>query len=62
MLKATKNSLSFIVPDYWLDSKSYLKVSAIYAIKLFFGDVTLEQALEGAKLTRKYGWSIKEEN
>lgn len=62
MLKITKNNLTLIIPQCWLDSRSYLKVSAICAIKLFFGDITLEQALEGAKKERKYGWLTKEVN
>lgn len=62
MLKVTKNKLTFIVPDYWIDGRGFLKVSAVYAIKLFFGDITLEEALKGAKKKRMYGWTIKEVN
>ena len=60
MLKVTKNNLSLIVPNYWIDGRGFLKVSAVYTIKLFYGEITLEKALEGAKRKRKYGWTIKE--
>ena len=58
MLKITKNNLTLIVPPHWIDGRGFLKVPAVYAIKLFFGDVTLEEALEGAKEKWKYGWQI----
>lgn len=60
MLKATKYGLTLIIPDHWIDGRGFLRVPAVYALKLFFGDITLEEALEGAKKKRKYGWIIKE--
>ena len=60
MLRVTKHNLSLIVPDYWLDSRGFLKVPAVYALKLFFGEITLEKALEGAKKKWRYGWTIRE--
>ena len=63
MLKVTKNNLSLIVPNHWIDGRGFLRVSAVYTIKLFYGDITLEEALEGAKRKRMYrGWTIKEVN
>lgn len=60
MLKVTKNNLTLIVPQHWMDGRGFLKVPAVYAVKLFFGDITLEEALEGAKRKWKYGWTMKE--
>ena len=60
MLKATKYGLTLIIPDYWIDGRGFLKIPAVYALKLFYGDITLEEALEGAKKKRRYGWTIKE--
>ena len=60
MLKATKYSLTLIIPNHWIDGRGFLKIPAVYALKLFYGDITLEEALEGAKKKRKYGWTIKE--
>lgn len=60
MLKVTKHNLTLIVPDYWIDSGGFLKVPALYALKLFYGEVTLEKALESAEKKWKYGWTIKE--
>ena len=62
MLKVTKYNLTLIVPPHWIDGRGFLKVPAVYAIKLFFGDVTLEQALEGAKKKWRYGWVMKKVN
>lgn len=59
MLKVTKHNLTFIVPDHWIDSRGFLKVSAVYALKLFFGDITLKEELEGAEKQWQYRWSIK---
>jgi len=42
VLKVTKNNLTLIVPSHWIDSRGFLKVSAVYAIKLFFGDKLLK--------------------
>ena len=60
MLKATKHNLTLIIPQHWLDSRGFLSTQAVYTLKLFYGEVSLEDALEGAKKTRKYGWTIKE--
>ena len=62
MLKVTKYNLTYIVPDHWIDSRGFLKAPALYALKLFFGDISLEEALEGAKKKWQYGWIIKEVN
>ena len=60
MLKVTKYNLTLIIPLHWIDGRGFLKVPAVYAVKLFFGDITLEEALEGAKRKWRYGWTIKE--
>lgn len=60
MLKATKHNLTLIIPDHWLDSRGFLKVPAVYALKLFYGEITLKEALEGAGKKRQYGWNMKE--
>ncbi len=60
MLKVTKNNLTLIIPPHWLDGRGFLKVPAVYALKLFFGDITLEKALEGSKKKWRYGWIMKE--
>ena len=60
VLKVTKNNLTLIVPNHWIDSRGFLKVPAVYALKLFFGEITLEEALEGAKKKWQYGWTIRE--
>ena len=60
MLKASKNNLTLIIPQHWIDSRGFLKVPAVYALKLFYGEISLEKALEGAKRKRKYGWTIRE--
>lgn len=60
MLKVTKYNLTLIIPDHWIDGRGFLKVPAVYALKLFFGEVTLKEALEGAKKKWRYGWTIKE--
>lgn len=46
MLKITRNGVSFIVPSYWISMNGFLKHKAVHVIKLFFGDETLEEALE----------------
>ena len=60
MLKVTKYDLTYIVPNHWIDGRGFLKVPAVYALKLFFDDISLEEALKGAERKRKYGWIIKE--
>ena len=60
MLKVTKYGLTLIIPPHWIDGRGFLKVPAVYALKLFFSDITLEKALEGAKKKWRYGWVMKE--
>ena len=62
MLKVTKNNLTLIVPPHWMDSRGFLKVSAVYALKLFFGDTTLEEQVKSAKKKWQYGWTIRKVN
>jgi hypothetical protein len=62
VLKVTKNNLTFIVPNYWIDSRGFLKVPAVCALKLFFGEISLEDALEGAKKKWRYRWTISKVN
>jgi len=59
VLKITKNNLTLIVPPHWVDGRGFLKVPAVYAIKLFFGDITLKEALEGTKKKWQYRWTIR---
>ncbi len=56
MLKITKNGISIIIPNHWMNSNGFLKHKAVFAIKLFFGDVTLENALEEGDRDIRYGW------
>lgn len=60
VLKVTRNNLTFAVPQHWIDSRGFLKVPAVYALKLFFGEISLEAALEGSKKKWRYGWVVKE--
>ena len=60
MLRATKHNLTLVIPQHWLDSRGFLKVPAVYALKLFYGEISLEAALESVKRKRRYGWVIKE--
>ena len=60
MLKASKHNLTLIVPEHWLDSRGFLRVPAVYALKLFYDEISLEEALESAKKKRRYGWVIRE--
>jgi len=60
VLKVTKHNLPLIIPNHWIDGRGFLKVPAVYALKLFFGEISLEEALEGAKKKWRYGWTIKE--
>ena len=60
MLKVSKHNLTLTVPEHWLDSRGFLRVPAVYALKLFYGEISLEDALESAKRKRRYGWTIKE--
>lgn len=45
-----------------MDSRGFLKVSAVYALKLFFGDTTLEEQVKSAKKKWQYGWTIRKVN
>ena len=59
MLKITRGKLTFVVPDYWLDSYGFLKPAAICTLKVFFGVKTNEQADEELKKREKHpkvGW------
>ena len=56
MLKVTRNGLSFIVPNHWIDTNGLLKHRAIHALKLFFGDETLEKALKETEEHVGYMW------
>ena len=60
MLRATKHNLTLIIPEHWIDSRGFLSTQAVYTLKLFYGEISLEEALEGAKGKRRYGWTIKE--
>lgn len=60
MLKITKHNLTLIIPNHWIDGRGFLKVPAVYTLKLFFGEITLEEALKDSKKKWKYGWIIKE--
>jgi len=62
VLKVTKNNLTLIIPNHWIDGRGFIKAPAVYAIKLFFGDITLEQALKGTKKKWGYGWTVKKVN
>ena len=59
MLKVTKNNLTLIIHKHWIDSRGFLTVPAAYAVKLFFGDVTLKKALEESKKKWSYSWTIR---
>ena len=59
MLKITRGKLTFIVPDYWLDSYGFLKPEAVCALKVFFGAKTNEQAdreLKTREESTRKGW------
>lgn len=56
MLKVTRNEVSFIVPEHWISSSGLLKHRAIHALKLFFGDETLEKALKETEKNTEYMW------
>ena len=58
MLKVTRNGVSFIVPNHWLSTNGFLKHRAVHSIKLFFGDETLEEALEEGDKDIRYGWTF----
>jgi len=58
MLKVTRNGVSIIVPNYWIGLNGFLKHRAVHVIKLFFGDETLEEALEGGDEDVRYSWTF----
>jgi len=62
VLKVTKNNLTLIIPPHWIDSRGFLKVPAVYATKLFFGDITLKEELKGSKKKWQYRWTISKIN
>jgi len=56
MLKVTRKGITLIIPNHWLNNGGFLKHKAVYAIKLFFGDVSLEKALEESHRNILYCW------
>ena len=56
MLKITRKDISIIIPPYWISTNGFLKHVSICAIKLFFGDYTLGQALKEGKKPIGYSW------
>jgi len=59
MLKIKRGKLMFIVPDYWMDIYGFLKPKAICILKVFFGDITNEEAdeeLEKRENSKRKGW------
>ena len=58
MLKIIRDGVSLIIPNHWISSNGFLKHKAVHAIKLFFGDETLETALEEADKDIRYGWTF----
>ena len=57
MLKVTRKGITLIVPNHWLNTSGFLKHRAVYAIKLFFGEVSLEKALEESYKKVLYCWN-----
>jgi len=57
MLKITRKGVSIIIPNYWLNGNGFLKHKAVHAVKLFFGDESLEQALKEAKRNVRHNWN-----
>lgn len=58
MLKITRDGISLLVPKHWISSNGFLKHRAVHAIKLFFGDETLEKALEEGDRDIRYSWTF----
>ena len=56
MLKITHNDISLIVPQHWMSYNGFLTHVAVCAIKLFFGEYTLEKALKESKKRVGYSW------
>ena len=57
MLKITRKGVSIIIPNYWLNGNGFLKHKAVHAVKLFFGDESLEQALKETKRNVRHNWN-----
>jgi len=57
MLKIMRKGVSIIIPNYWLNGNGFLKHKAVHAVKLFFGDESLEQALKEVKRDVRYNWN-----
>ena len=58
MLRVTRKEVSIIIPNHWLSTNGFLKHKAVHAIKLFFGDETLDEALEEGDKDIRYGWTF----
>jgi len=56
MLKVTRKGITLLVPHHWMNTNGFLKHKAVFAIKLFFGDVTLEEAIEESYKKIRYSW------
>ena len=56
MLKITRKGVSLIIPEHWIEMNGFLKHKAVHAVKLFFGDESLEKALKEAERNVKHGW------
>ena len=50
--------MSIVIPNHWISPNGFLKHKAVHAVKLFFGDETLEKALEEADRDIRYGWTF----
>lgn len=50
--------MTLIIPPHWISTNGFLKHKAVHAIKLFFGDETLEEALEEGDRDIRYGWTF----
>jgi len=55
-LKITRNNMTLLIPPYWLNQTGFLKHTAVWAVKLFFGDCTLEEALQECEKNIRYSW------
>ena len=56
MLKITHNDISLIIPQHWMSYNGFLTHMEVCAIKLFFGEYTLEHALKESKKRIGYSW------
>ena len=57
MLKVTRKGITLIIPNHWLNNGGFLKHKAVYAIRLFFGDVNLERAVKESYRNILYCWN-----